>query len=127
MTSRGVDRCAIVRDDHDRLSFVKLLRASGYRWRWKCHAYCLMGNHYHLIVETKLEQLSRGCHRLNGIHAQEFNSRHGRVGHLFQGRFESRVIRHEAHLAAACAYTWNNPVRASLCPEAGEWPWSGSF
>jgi hypothetical protein len=71
-----------------------------------------MDNHYYAIVETALERLSAGCPRLNGLHAQHFNERHGRVGHLFQGRFDARVLRDDEHLARACAYVWNNPVRA---------------
>ena len=127
VTARGVNRCAIFADDDDRAAFVRLLRSVGARWGWVGHAYCLMGNHYHVIVETALERLSAGCHRLNGTHAQRFNERHGRVGHLFQSRFHARVLRDDEHLARACAYLWNNPVRASLCGIADDWPWSGRF
>ena len=125
VTARGVDRCAICRDDEDRDGFVRLLRRVARRWRWIVHAYCLMDNHYHVIVETTREHLSAGFHRLNGTHAQRFNERHGRAGHLFQGRFDTRVLRDEKHLAAAVAYTWSNPVRARLCDAAQQWPWAG--
>ncbi len=125
ITSRGVARCEIFLDDSDRASFVALMRRAVNRWHWKCHAYCLMGNHYHLIIETQLERLSRGCHELNGAHAQRFNRRHRRVGHLFQDRFHARVIRDDEHLSNACAYVWDNPVRAGLCAEPHEWNWSG--
>jgi putative transposase len=125
VTSRGVDRCAIYRDDEDRADFMRLLRDVASRWHWIGHAYCLMGNHYHAIVETHLERLSAGLHRLNGSHAQRFNERHGRGGHLFQGRFHARVLRDDEHLADVCHYTWNNPVRAGLCETGHEWPWSG--
>ena len=94
---------------------------------WHCHAYCLMNNHYHLLVECELAALSMGEHRLNGIYAQRFNRRHDRVGHLFQERFHAQVIRDDEHFANACEYVWNNPVRAGLCVEAREWPWSGRF
>jgi REP element-mobilizing transposase RayT len=86
-----------------------------------------MGNHYHLVVEARLERISDGLRRLNGLHAQRFNERHGRVGHLFGDRFHARVIRDDEQLASACAYVWNNPVRAGLCPAEADWPWSGSF
>ena len=86
-----------------------------------------MDNHYHVIVETSRERLSSGFHRVNGVHAQRFNDRHGRVGHLFQERFHARVLRDDEHLEAACAYTWNNPVRARLCGDASQWPWNGRF
>ena len=79
----------------------------------------------HAIVESSLGQLSRALHRLNGIHAQRFNERHARTGHLFESRFHAKVIRDDAHLAAACLYTWANPVRAGLCDAAEQWPWSG--
>ena len=86
-----------------------------------------MDNHYHALIETRLDRLSAGLHRLNGRHAQRFNERHGRVGHLFQDRFFARVLRDDEHLSAACFYIWNNPVRVGLCPQAGDWPWSGRF
>ena len=125
VTARGVARCEIFVDDEDRASFLELMRRAVRKWGWKCHAYCLMGNHYHLIVETQLMRLSEGFHHLNGVHAQRFNRRHGRVGHLFQDRFHARVLRDDEHLAEACANIWNNPVRAGLCAEAHEWDWSG--
>ncbi len=127
VTARGVAKCDIFLDDDDRASFVGLLRSAGRRRRWKCHAYCLMGNHYHAIVETHLERLSSGLHRVNGTHAQRFNERYERVGHLFQDRFHARVLREEEHLTNACLYVWDNPVRIGLCAEAHEWPWSGRF
>jgi len=125
VTARGVDHCAIVRDDADCVRFVRLLKDVARREQLVVHAYCLMGNHFHAVVESSLAQLSRALHRINGVHARRFNRRHGRSGHLFQGRFHSKVIRDDAHLAEACAYTWNNPVRAGLCATADQWPWSG--
>ena len=86
-----------------------------------------MGNHYHALIEASRDSLSAGLHRLNGTHAQRFNKRHGRVGHLFQDRFHARVLRDDEHLAHACEYVWNNPVRAEICLEAHDWPWSGYF
>ena len=127
VTVRGVAKCDIFLDDDDRASFVRLMTKAVNTWRWRCHAYCLMRNHFHLIVETQLVRLSRGCHQLNGVHAQRFNRRHKRVGHLFQDRFHARVIRDDEHLSDACAYVWNNPVRAGLCAEAHEWAWSGEI
>jgi REP element-mobilizing transposase RayT len=125
VTARGVDRCEIFLDDEDRASFVSLMAQAVNRWLWRCHAYCLMGNHYHLIVETQLARLSGGFHQLNGTYAQRFNQRHKRVGHLFQDRFHARAIRDDEHLADACAYVWENPVRAGLCSQAHQWDWSG--
>jgi len=84
-----------------------------------------MDNHYHALVATQRERLSLAFHFVNGRYAQRFNERHGRVGHLFQDRFHARVLRDDEHFADACAYIWNNPVRAGVCAEAYEFPWSG--
>ncbi len=92
---------------------------------WTCHAFCLMTNHYHLIVEAERPDLSRGMHRLNGRYAQLFNRRHGRDGHLFRGRYSVYVIDCETRLEASCRYVIENPVRAGLSQTASDWPWSG--
>ncbi len=127
VTCRGVAKSEIFLDDSDRAFFVRLLRESVGKFDWHCHAYCLMGNHYHAILETELVSLSRGIHRMNGAYAQRFNRRYERVGHLFQNRFFARNIATDAHLESAIAYVWNNPVRAGLCEEAHHWPWGGSI
>ena len=85
-----------------------------------------MPNHYHLIVEIDREQLSGGMHRLNGLYAQRFNRRHDRVGHVFQNRFAAYVIESDEHLLAAILYLGENPVRARLCEQAADWPWSAA-
>ncbi|HEV7641141.1 MAG TPA: transposase [Gaiellaceae bacterium] len=125
VTSRGVARQEIVRDDHDRRAFRRQLNAARLRHRWLVYAWCLMTNHYHLVVVCDLERLSRGLHLLNFHHAQTFNARHDRVGHLFQGRFDARVIEGDEHLAAVCGYVLDNPVRAGLCDGSTDWPWLG--
>jgi putative transposase len=84
-----------------------------------------MPNHYHLVVDTTVESLSHGLHRLNGDLARSFNDRYERWGHLFGDRFATYVIRDEEHLYRACEYVLNNPVRAGLCEYAEDWPWSG--
>jgi putative transposase len=127
VTARGVDGCAIVLDDEDRLAFVRLLRDVSPRFRWRCHVFCLMDTHYHALVEASLGALSAGCHRLNGLHAQRFNERHGRHGHLFGHRFDARVIDGDAYLAAATEYIRQNPVRAGTCDDASSWRWSGAL
>jgi REP element-mobilizing transposase RayT len=125
LTSRGVDRCLIFRDADDYRLFVLLLRSAMRREGLRVHAYCCMPNHYHAVVEGPMEAISRALHRLNGIHAREFNARHGRSGHLLQERFHSEVIETDEHFLNACEYVWNNPVRAGLCSSRREWPWSG--
>jgi REP element-mobilizing transposase RayT len=120
-----VARQDIVRDDYDRRIFRRQLTLARRRHRWLVYAWCLMTNHYHLVVTCDLDRLSRGMHLLNFRHAQAFNARHDRVGHLFQGRFEARVIEGDEHLSTVCAYVFDNPVRAGLCDERTEWPWLG--
>jgi len=127
VTGRGVDGCAIVLDDDDRSRFVRLLRDVCRRFGWRCHAFCLMDTHYHVLAETALGALSVGCHRLNGLHAQRFNERHGRAGHLFGDRFHARALASDAHLLAASLYIRNNPVRAGICDLADDWRWSGAI
>jgi REP element-mobilizing transposase RayT len=85
-----------------------------------------MGTHYHLVLEAERALLSRGMHRLNGLYAQSFNERHERRGHLFGDRFVSRVVEDERYLRAACRYVVGNPVRAGLCTQPEDWPWSAS-
>jgi putative transposase len=124
VASRGALGSAIYADDVDRLRFLKLLARCEKRRRWKCHAYCLMTTHYHLVLECRRVDLSRGLHWLNWLHALEFNKRHGRFGHVFAGRFTARSIMSEEYLFEACAYVVLNPVKAGLCTFAEEWPWS---
>ena len=122
--ARGVDRMAISRDDADRVAWVALLERTIDRFEWTFHAYCLMPNHFHVVVESELTHLSSGMHHLNGIYAQRFNRRHERSGHLFEGRFSLRAIDDETYLDGARAYVLDNPVRAGLCESADDWPWS---
>ncbi len=125
VTARGVARCLVFLDDEDRLAFLGLLAAAVGRHAWCCHALCLMGNHYHVVVECSQPNLSAGFHRMNGMYAQSFNSRHGRWGHLFGERFAALPIESERHLEAACRYVLENPVRAGLCERPEDWRWSG--
>ena len=110
--------------DLDRLDFLKLLRFTIVAFNWRCLAYCLMGTHYHLIVETTREQLSNGMRKLNGDYARRFNSGTGPRPSL-RGAFRLLVLDDEQHLHAAVAYFHRNPVRARLCDRAADWPWSG--
>jgi putative transposase len=126
ITSRGGDGSLIFLDNYDRRRFVLLLAQVCELWGWRVIAWCLLGTHYHLIVEAKREQMSHAVHRLNGLYAQGFNRRHERRGHLFENRFSSWVIADEKHLNVAIAYVLENPVSAGLCAEAQEWMWSWS-
>jgi putative transposase len=126
VTTRGVNHEAISRDDDDRRLFLVLLARVTSRTDWDCHAFCLMPNHHHLIVETHQDLVSVGLRYLNGRYAQAFNRRHGRTGHLFGDRFAAFVIRDDEHLRQATDYGLQNPVRAGLCSRAGDWRWSGA-
>jgi putative transposase len=126
VTARGSTGTAIFVDDLDRLDFLDLLRTTADLCGWRLHAHCLMGTHYHLLVESLRVSLSTGMQRLNGVYAMRFNRRHGRRGHLFGDRFSSYVLGDERHLAAAIEYVLQNPVRAGLCDQARDWQWSGA-
>ena len=124
ITSRGDRRESIYEDDDDRKTFLSVLESVVERFGWLCHGYCLMGNHYHLLVETPRPNLSRGMRQLNGVYTQRFNRSHGRVGHVFQGRFKGIVIEKENHLLEVCRYIVLNPVRAGMVEHPRQWRWS---
>jgi len=113
-------------DEADRLFFLALLALVIRRHRWECHAFCLMGTHYHLVVETTIEQLSAGMQYLNGVYAQRFNARHQRDGHVFGERFACWVIRDDEHYERTVEYVLTNPVRAGLVDDWTDWQWSGA-
>ena len=124
VTARGNERRAIYRGDKDNTRFLDILSYCCARFQWVCHAYCLMDNHYHLLLETQLPNLSKGMRHLNGEYARWFNAAHQRVGHLFQGRFKSILVEKETYLLELARYIVLNPIRAALVPNPEEWPWS---
>ena len=124
LTSRGNERKLVFKDDTDRNIFLDTLHKVTQRYNWLCHAYCLMNNHYHLVIETSDGNLSKGMRQLNGVYTQTFNKRHKRVGHIFQGRYKAILIQKESHLLEVCRYVVLNPVRAKTVTGAKEWRWS---
>lgn len=114
----------IVRDDADRRRFMARLARAVELHRWRCLAYCLLDTHFHLVLETPEPNLGVGMKWLKASYAQDFNNRHGRRGHVFGGRFYSRVIEREAHLLASLVYVFLNPVRAGLVDRPERWVWS---
>lgn len=124
LTARGNEQRDIFRDDVDRECFIRILGQTAIRFGWRVLAWVLMSNHYHLVVQTPQPNISRGMHWLNGRYAQWFNRRHGRSGHLFQGRFHGALVEREAYLLAVARYVVLNPVRAKLVKNASDWRWS---
>ena len=124
VTSRGNARLAIYEDDQDRRSFIKILGDVIDRYNWICYAYCLMDNHYHLLIETPDGNLSQGMRQLNGVYTQKFNWHHGRVGHIFQGRFKAILVDRDNYLLELCRYVVLNPVRAGIATIPEAYPWS---
>ena len=122
--ARGQERGAIFRDDADRIRFLEDLEGVVRDQRWVIHGYCLMTNHYHLLVETPLANLSVGMHLLNGRYSQAYNLGHARKGHLFEDRFKAIVVEKESYLLELCRYVVLNPVRAGMVPSAGDYRWS---
>ncbi len=124
VTSRGNARQAIFIDDEDRGRFLDGLSLVVERFKWFCHAYCLMENHYHLLIETPNGNLSKGMRELNGVYTQGFNQRYRRVGHLFQGRYKAIIVEKDNHLLSLCRYVVLNPVRVGLIKRPEQWRWS---
>lgn len=124
VTDRGDRKEAIFNSDADRISFLQLLNTTSTTHGWHLLAYCLMDNHYHLMLETDRPNLAAGMARLNGGYTQRFNRAYDRVGHVFQGRYKSQVVSSDRHLLEACRYVVLNPLRAGLVNDPADWQWS---
>jgi REP element-mobilizing transposase RayT len=124
VTARGIARRTLFVDDGDRIAFLAALGLVVRAEDWRCLAYCLMGNHFHLLVQVGDRGLSAGMHRLNGRCAQRFNRLYGVTGHVFDRRFANQPITRQVHLLEVVRYLHLNPVRAGLCALPGLWPWS---
>ncbi len=122
--SRGNASQPIFIDDIDRLTFLDLLGSTFEHYHWLCHAYCLMGNHYHLLIETLEGNLSEGMRQINGVYTRKFNRRHNRSGHLFQGRFRAVIVERDFYLLEVNRYISLNPVKSGLVPDPAEYSWS---
>jgi len=124
VTARGDGREDIFLSDDDRTLFYDVMAHVVKRFGWLYHAWCLMTNHYHLMIETPKGNLSRGMRQLNGVYTQRFNRAHDRVGHVFQGRYKAILVERDAHLLALCRYIVRNPVAAGMVMDASDWQWS---
>jgi len=124
LSARGDRHEPIFEDDQDRLVFLDLLAKEVLQQGWVLYAFCLMGNHYHLLLETPEPNLVQGMRRLNGVYTQAFNRRHRRVGRVLQGRYKSILVDKEAYLRELCRYVVLNPVRAGMVAAVQDWHWS---
>ena len=124
VTSRGNACQRVFHHDEGREMFLAILAWVVARFRWRCHAYCLMDNHIHLLIDTPQPNLSRGMRQLNGVYTQRFNRRHRRVGHLFQGRYKSILVEKEGYLLELARYIILNPVRVKMVKTLERYPWS---
>jgi REP element-mobilizing transposase RayT len=124
VTCRGALGQTLFSSREEFMTFLKMVAKAAARHRWLCHGYCLMGTHYHLVLETTEPTLSQGMHMLNLGYARWFNRHTGGRGHVFEARFYSGLIAREEHLFETVRYVAVNPVRAGLCAAAADWPWS---
>lgn len=124
VTSRGDAGADVFLDDEDRQAFLDVLAHAVERFGWLCHAYCLMDDHYHLLIETPQPNLSRGMRQLNGIYTQRFNRRHGRAGQLFRGRFKAILVDRDNYLLALVRHVVLNPVRVRISRGPDTYAWS---
>jgi REP element-mobilizing transposase RayT len=124
VTARGDRSELIFLDDQDRVAWLAIMARACKRFNFVVHAFCQMGNHYHLLVETVEANLSQGMRQLNGLYAQHFNRRHQLVGHLFQGRYHAILVQKEGYLLEVARYQVLNPLRAGMIRAPGEWAWS---
>ncbi|HXW06883.1 MAG TPA: transposase [Vicinamibacterales bacterium] len=122
--ARGNARMRVFCDDDEHARFLDQLGDVLADYCLACHSYCLMPNHYHLLVETTEPNLSDAMRALNGEYAQWWNRRHARVGHVWQGRFKAQVLQDPASVLAVCRYIVLNPVRSRLVDRPSDWPWS---
>ena len=122
--SRGAAQLPIFLDDHDRMRFLGGLAQATTDYEWRCLSYCLMENHYHLLLRTPQPTLRAGMQRLNGRYAQKFNLRHRRTGHVFEGRYTRVTVDDDGHLRELVRYISLNPVRAGACRHPRDWFWS---
>jgi len=122
---RGNDKRDIFLDDYDREFFLRRLAGLKKELGFKLYAFCLMTNHYHLLIETAEHPLDKIMGRLLSVYASRFHERHGGVGHLFQGRYRAKICARDSYFLRLIRYIHRNPVQAGMCRTPADWPWSG--
>ena len=111
-------------DEADYERYIALLARTVRHFGWILLAFCLMPNHVHLLVELREPKLAKGMHWLHSMYARYFNDRHVRSGRLFEHRYDAKLVADELYFATLVPYIEQNPVRALLCAEPHDWPWS---
>lgn len=124
VTSRGNEQKAIFRSNSDRERFLSYLESAHDRYGATIHVYCLMDNHYHLLLETPLGNLSKVLHHINGAYTTYFNTKRKRSGHLFQGRYKAILVEKDSYCKELSRYIHLNPIRAGLADKPSEYRWS---
>ncbi len=124
--NRGVEKRLIFMDDPDCRRFLDLLDNQKSAFDFDVVAYCLMPNHYHLLLETRFENLSSALKRLDQDYTQYFNRKYDRVGSLWQGRFKSWFVHDEKYLNVLIKYIERNPIKKGMTSRIGEYPWASS-
>jgi len=124
VVARAVCGLMLFADDADRRRFLRRLHVVVRRYGWSCTAYCLLGTHYHLVVETLRPNLALGIQALHSVYARGYNDRHNRHGHVFSERYKPTLILDEQHLLEVHRYVVLNPVDAGICEAPGDWRWS---
>ena len=122
--NRGRRSESIILQKHDYLMFLGLLKQSTELWNIKIAAYCLMTNHYHLLIQTPDANISRVMRHINSIYTQQFNKAHGYDGSIFRGRYKSVLVCADSHLLELVRYIHRNPLRAAMVKKMGDYRWS---
>ena len=125
--NRGVARGNIFLKDDDFKEFLEIVEVAKERYDFVLHSFCLMNNHYHLLVETKSENLSLIARQINSKYAQYFNKEYKRVGPLWQGRFKNSFVHDDSYLLILCKYIEQNPIKANMIKVVGDYKWSSAF
>jgi len=124
LVNRGVEQRIVYNDDEDFTTFLEMLCSACQLYDVQLHGYVLMSNHYHLLIETHSENLSRFMKHLNASYAIYFNKKYKRSGHLWQGRFKSWYVTDDSYLYTLIGYIENNPIKAKMVDTLGEYPYS---
>lgn len=125
--NRGVAKGKVFEDEKDKAKFIELMASISKEYKFNIHAFCLMDNHYHILVQNTRENLSSGMRQLNAQYASYFNKRHERVGHLWQDRFKSWYVLDEKYLFTLFKYIENNPIKAGISQKIGEYIFCATY